>query len=97
LVKTVPALYPSMVLSVFIRVHLWPSTFCPYSGTSPVASAGQSDVLNPYPVEFAEFGVEGQNLTICPIARGLCKGGIHKAEAGPVLPRKAIHRFQERI
>ena len=69
----------------------------PASGMPIFPGLPQSEVVNPHPGEFAEFGVEGQNLTVCPIACGLCEGDIHKAEAGPVLSGKAIHRFEERI
>jgi hypothetical protein len=58
---------------------------------------GISGVLDAYRGELAEFGVEGQDLTVSPSAGGVGQRGIDKAQPGSVLPGKAIQRFEEKI
>ena len=58
---------------------------------------GASRVLDTEGGEFAEFGVEGEDLTFRALVGGLGEGGVHEAEAGSALCGKGVERFEEEV
>src|ERR1035438_6249289 len=76
--------------------HEFPAQFAASLPDSPSRFL-LSGVLDAHRGEFAEFGVEGQDLTVSPCTGGVGQRGVDKAPPGSVLPGKTIHRFEEKI